>query len=165
MQGRFISWNVNGIRSCARKGFFDWLRIARADLIALQEVRAEREDLPLELAALRRFLTRDHAAERREQEARLSTIVAALEGIPGVEPELLDDRRAPRPYPTLIVRIYETIVEQSVEQIVNALADGDQPICVSQNFLHEDALGISPTTLRPGEEAVIAERLRGLLMG
>ncbi|HYI15413.1 MAG TPA: hypothetical protein VEX37_08480, partial [Thermomicrobiales bacterium] len=114
--------------------------------------------------ALRRFLTRDHAAERREQEERLATIVGALEDIPGVEPELLDDRRAPRPYPTLVVRIDETIAEQSVEQIVNALADGDPPVCVSQNFLHERALGISATTLRPGEEATIAERLRGLLV-
>jgi hypothetical protein len=110
-------------------------------------------------------MIRDHAAERREQEQRLATIAGALEGIPGVEPELLDDRRAPRPYPTLVVRIDETVVEQSVEQIVNTLADGDPPVCVSQNFLHERAIGIGATTLRPGEEAVIAERLRGLLVG
>ncbi|HEY8517436.1 MAG TPA: exodeoxyribonuclease III [Candidatus Binatia bacterium] len=43
---RFVSWNVNGIRSCVRKGFLDWLRQSRADVIGLQETRCEREDLP-----------------------------------------------------------------------------------------------------------------------
>ena len=128
-------------------------------------LKVGKEEIAGLVVALRRFLTRDHTAERREQEGQLATIVGALEGIPGVEPELLDDRRAPRPYPTLIIRIDETIVEQSVEEIVNALADGKPPICVSQNFLHERSLGIVATTLQPGDEKTIAERLRGLLLG
>ncbi|MEW6273103.1 MAG: exodeoxyribonuclease III [Thermodesulfobacteriota bacterium] len=43
---RLVSWNVNGIRSCVRKGFLDWLPQARATVIGLQETRCEREDLP-----------------------------------------------------------------------------------------------------------------------
>ena len=46
MPRRFVSWNVNGIRACVRKGFLDWLPAARADLIGLQETRCEHEDLP-----------------------------------------------------------------------------------------------------------------------
>jgi exodeoxyribonuclease-3 len=55
VKGRFVSWNVNGIRSCARKGFVDWLASARADVVGLQEVRAEQEELPDALRRNRRF--------------------------------------------------------------------------------------------------------------
>lgn len=39
------SWNVNGIRACAKKGFFDWLDGCGADLVGVQEVRAQAEQL------------------------------------------------------------------------------------------------------------------------
>lgn len=52
---RLVTWNVNGIRSCVRKGFLDWLAESGADVVALQEVRCEPVDLPPELAAQRRF--------------------------------------------------------------------------------------------------------------
>jgi len=42
---RVISLNVNGIRSAARKGFFPWLAAQRADLVCLQEIRAQRPQL------------------------------------------------------------------------------------------------------------------------
>lgn len=37
---RIVSWNVNGIRACARRGFLDALGASRADVLGLQEVRA-----------------------------------------------------------------------------------------------------------------------------
>ncbi len=52
---RILSWNVNGIRSCVSKGFVDWLAQARADVVGLQETRAELEHFPAELRALARF--------------------------------------------------------------------------------------------------------------
>ena len=42
---KIISWNVNGIRSCAKKGFLDWLEASDADLVGLQEVRARPDQL------------------------------------------------------------------------------------------------------------------------
>lgn len=38
---RVITLNVNGIRSAARKGFFAWLPGQEADVVCLQEVRAD----------------------------------------------------------------------------------------------------------------------------
>lgn len=38
---KFISWNVNGIRSCASKGLLDFLRKEKADFVLLQEVRSD----------------------------------------------------------------------------------------------------------------------------
>jgi exodeoxyribonuclease-3 len=37
---RIVSWNVNGLRACARKGFSDFLTSSRADVLGVQEVRA-----------------------------------------------------------------------------------------------------------------------------
>jgi len=42
---RIVSVNVNGIRSAAKKGFFDWMNRSDADVVCLQEVRANAEQL------------------------------------------------------------------------------------------------------------------------
>ncbi|MDY7091983.1 MAG: exodeoxyribonuclease III [Acidobacteriota bacterium] len=49
---RIVSWNVNGIRACARKGFGDWLTEESAEIVALQEVRAREEQVPEEVSCL-----------------------------------------------------------------------------------------------------------------
>jgi exodeoxyribonuclease III len=40
---RLITANLNGIRSAANKGFFDWLPQQQADLLGVQEVKAQHE--------------------------------------------------------------------------------------------------------------------------
>jgi len=40
-QLRVITVNVNGIRAAARKGFFDWLARQDADVVCLQEIKAQ----------------------------------------------------------------------------------------------------------------------------
>ena len=46
---RVISWNVNGLRACHRKGFLDFLEKSAADIVGIQEVRAFPEQLVPEL--------------------------------------------------------------------------------------------------------------------
>lgn len=46
---RVVSWNVNGIRACVRKGMCEWLRRARPSILGLQEVRAFPEQVPEQL--------------------------------------------------------------------------------------------------------------------
>jgi exodeoxyribonuclease III len=43
---RVVTWNVNGLRACAKKGFGDWLAQTQADIVAVQEVRALPEEIP-----------------------------------------------------------------------------------------------------------------------
>jgi len=38
---KVISVNVNGIRAAAKKGFFDWLSTQKADVVCLQEIKAQ----------------------------------------------------------------------------------------------------------------------------
>jgi exodeoxyribonuclease-3 len=42
---RIITLNANGIRSAARKGFFRWLSRQRADVVCVQETKAQRAQL------------------------------------------------------------------------------------------------------------------------
>ncbi len=42
---RVISVNVNGIRAAARKGFFHWLRRQQADVVCLQELKAQADQI------------------------------------------------------------------------------------------------------------------------
>ncbi|HUY83317.1 MAG TPA: exodeoxyribonuclease III [Steroidobacteraceae bacterium] len=42
---RIVTLNVNGIRSAARKGFFDWMAAQRADVVCLQETKAQVDQL------------------------------------------------------------------------------------------------------------------------
>jgi exodeoxyribonuclease-3 len=49
---RILSWNVNGLRACVRKGsFVPWLERSGATIVGLQEVRARPDQLAPEIAA------------------------------------------------------------------------------------------------------------------
>jgi exodeoxyribonuclease-3 len=61
---RITSWNVNGLRACARKGFAEWLAGCGAEIVALQEVRARPEQLPDEVREPPGWHSAWHAAER-----------------------------------------------------------------------------------------------------
>lgn len=61
---RIASWNVNGLRACARKGFADWLEGCGAEIVGLQEVRARPEQLPAKLRQRPGWHLAVHAAER-----------------------------------------------------------------------------------------------------
>jgi exodeoxyribonuclease-3 len=42
---KFCSWNVNGIRAVAKKGFFEWLNSSGFDIVGLQEIKASDDQL------------------------------------------------------------------------------------------------------------------------
>lgn len=42
---RIYTWNVNGIRAAQNKGFLDWFRKTDADIVCLQETKAQPEQL------------------------------------------------------------------------------------------------------------------------
>ncbi|HXY73993.1 MAG TPA: exodeoxyribonuclease III [Dehalococcoidales bacterium] len=46
---KIACWNVNGIRSIVKKGFYDWLTREKPDILCLQETKVSPEDIPAEL--------------------------------------------------------------------------------------------------------------------
>lgn len=52
---KLVSWNVNGIRACARKGFLDFFKEADADLFCIQETKLQEGQIILELEGYHQF--------------------------------------------------------------------------------------------------------------
>lgn len=50
---KIISWNVNGIRACEKKGFLDFLKIESPDFLCIQESKAHEDQLSSELLSPR----------------------------------------------------------------------------------------------------------------
>jgi exodeoxyribonuclease III len=62
---RIITLNLNGIRSAARKGFFDWLLRQRADVACVQELKAQAGDLDPRMRAPGGFQGFFHHADKK----------------------------------------------------------------------------------------------------
>lgn len=50
---KIISWNVNGLRAVAKKGFFEWTAQESPDILCIQETKLQEEQLEQELIDLK----------------------------------------------------------------------------------------------------------------
>ncbi len=62
---RIITANLNGIRSAANKGFFLWLQTTNADVVCLQEVKAQAADMTPEMLTPAGYFGNFHYAEKK----------------------------------------------------------------------------------------------------
>jgi len=62
---RIITLNLNGIRSATRRGFFAWLRRQRADVVCVQEIKAQAADLVPEMREAGGLTGFFHFAEKK----------------------------------------------------------------------------------------------------
>lgn len=61
-----VSWNVNGLRACIKKGFGEWLTNTRPHLLGLQETKAWREQVLEEISPFEE-LYEIHMAEAQKK--------------------------------------------------------------------------------------------------
>lgn len=52
---KLISWNVNGLRACAEKGFMDFFKEADADIFCLQETKLQKGQIDLDLPGYQQY--------------------------------------------------------------------------------------------------------------
>jgi len=62
---KVLSWNVNGIRAVDRKGFFQWFTKEKPDVICLQEIKAQKEQLPSHLRNTPNYHLYINSAEKK----------------------------------------------------------------------------------------------------
>jgi exodeoxyribonuclease-3 len=62
---RIVSLNLNGIRSASSKGFLDWLPAHQADILCLQELKAQALDLSATMRAPSGYESCFHYAEKK----------------------------------------------------------------------------------------------------
>ncbi len=60
-----ISYNVNGIRSAANKGFWNWINQENPDIICLQEIKAQLADLDITFTSPASYHAFYHSAEKK----------------------------------------------------------------------------------------------------
>ena len=54
---KLISWNVNGIRACITKGFFDFLHQEDADIFCVQETKMQEGQAELDIDGYHRYMS------------------------------------------------------------------------------------------------------------
>jgi L-seryl-tRNA(Ser) seleniumtransferase len=117
------------------------------------------------LAALELYLSKDHAAERREWYARLHRIAARLQGLPTVYTEFIpnnDYSHSPR----LSVQWDEKKLGLSLKGMIQKLREGNPSIEASDMRRFNPpwkGLGLFPYLLEPGEEVIIADRITEII--
>ncbi len=62
---KIISWNVNGVRAVAKKGFADQIRPWKADIICLQETKAQDDEVRQALANIQGYHLFSSSAVRK----------------------------------------------------------------------------------------------------
>ena len=62
---KILSWNVNGLRAIYRKGFLNWLEKSQADVVCLQEIKAQKEQLPEEITKPKGYYAYFNSAQRK----------------------------------------------------------------------------------------------------
>lgn len=62
---KILSWNVNGLRSTIKNGFWGWLEKSGAEIVGLQEVKAQEDQLPQDLFTPRDYLTYFNSAQKK----------------------------------------------------------------------------------------------------
>ena len=122
-------------------------------------LKVNKEEMVGMLAALERYLALDHADERREFDKRAETIRRAAAAMPGVTAEIFVPEIANHvPH----VRILWDAASRGMTaaQAVAALREGSPSIGTRAE---DSALVIGVWMMRPGEDKVVARRLREVL--
>jgi L-seryl-tRNA(Ser) seleniumtransferase len=119
-----------------------------------RSMKVGKEEIVGLVAALRRYVARDHAADQERWQAQLACIAA---GLPEVRTVLVAGN-VPR------LRIHIGTREQAISAI-RGLDQGEPRVAVAQYGLDEGVLIVNPHVLQPGEEEIVLSRLRQVLAG
>jgi uncharacterized pyridoxal phosphate-dependent enzyme len=125
-------------------------------------MKVNKEEILGMLIALESYLKRDHVAEEKEWERRVAVIAAAVKTVPGVSADLWVPPIASH-MPHVKVRWERKSISRSVKDVMTELSEGDPSIEVNPDSADELVLAVF--TLKPGEDKIVAARLRAILKG
>jgi D-glucosaminate-6-phosphate ammonia-lyase len=137
----FIGFEYTGSRSFGRP-----LKLDRQEIIAV-------------VVALQEWMSLDHDARQRGYDRMLRAIAERIQGLPGVTSII---RPSPQGNPSLEVTVQPRPNGRDAAAVAQTLRDGNPSIRLRQGG---DVLSILVHTVTPGDELVIADRLRAALGG
>jgi len=147
------------------------LLLGRKDLVAAARANAapngnaigrglkvNKEEMVGMLAALERFLKLDHAALDREYQRRCNVIMASLAGIQGVTATITVPEVANH-VPHVAIKLDATVAGITGQDVSKRMREGTPSIGVRPG----DELLIGVWMMQPGEEVIVARRLKEVL--
>ena len=148
------------------------LLLGRKDLIAAARLNAppngnsvgrgmkvNKEEMVGMLTALELYLAKDHAAEQREFEARAEAIRSGVAAVPGIKAEIFVPEVANH-VPHVRISWDGAAKGMTAADAVNKLRAGEPSIGTRSEG---DGVVIGVWMMRPGEEKIVARRLREVL--
>lgn len=156
---------------CGRKDLVEAAALNASPNIGIgRGMKVSKEEVVGLVAALEAFVARDHNAEWEDWRKKSQVVVDAIKDIPGIAVTIEKGNREgniEREGPQAVVRFQRSWQGPSVREIKEALLSGSPPIHVGHGLLGyaDEEINIAPQTLQDGEENVVAERLRAVLIG
>ncbi len=148
--------------------------LGRADLIAAcqmhgapnqrlgRPMKVGKEELIGLLAAVEHYLAQDHSARIAGYEGVVRTWIAELGALPGVAAQRAFPNEAGQPTPRVQLIFDPAICGLSGAEVRQRLWEGQPRIAAAP--AGETGIYLTPDTMEPGEETIIVERLRELLI-
>jgi uncharacterized pyridoxal phosphate-dependent enzyme len=122
-------------------------------------MKAGKEEIMGLLAAVEKWVERDHDAEWREWERRLDHIEDAVSNLPSVTTRIRQPGRS-NVAPILEIHWEPKALPITPEEARQQLSNGDPRI---ELFTHENGVEIMPYMMQDGEEIIVAKRLKDVL--
>jgi uncharacterized pyridoxal phosphate-dependent enzyme len=122
-------------------------------------LKVNKEEMLGMLAALELYLAKDHAAERKDFDKRAEMIQKSASAVPGVKAEVFVPEVANH-VPHVRISWDATALGFKADQAVKALLDGEPSIGTRSEG---DAIVVGVWMMRPGEDKVVAKRMREVL--
>jgi L-seryl-tRNA(Ser) seleniumtransferase len=122
-------------------------------------MKVNKEEMLSMLVALELYLRKDHAAEFKEWERRADAIRAAAISMPGVEAEIYVPPIANH-VPHIRIKWDPQRIKLTPPEVQKELENGEPRIMVRND---EQSLQVGVWMMRPGDEKVVAKRLRQVL--
>jgi L-seryl-tRNA(Ser) seleniumtransferase len=145
------------------------LLLGRADLIAGARannsphsatigrgMKVNKEEMLGMLVALESFLQRDHAKEWQDWERRANLIIETITTVPGVKAEMYLPEVFNR-WPHIRVTLDKAKIGVSPDQVIRRMRAGQPSILV---WSADGNLDLGVITLKPGEDRIVARRLK-----
>ena len=122
--------------------------------------KIDRQEMIGAVAAVQRWMSLNHEERLADSEAMTRTILAPLQGIPGVRTEFIDNIIGHMPY-GFNMYVDQSATGLSLQGIVDRLKAGDPPVWTRVRD-GEDYITIHVFGLREGEDRIVGERIAAL---
>ena len=124
--------------------------------------KVDRQEMVGVVAAVKNWMTINHEERLADIENRSQIFINILAGTPGVDTMMINNIIGHQPF-GVELRIDETKTGISPQQLVETLKEGDPPIWTRVRD-GDDYIAIHMFGLKVGEEKIVAERIKALLI-